>query len=63
MTPMIRTARALPPGADIIYSGNRYISLDDKGVVLEQRDGLVVTIVSSGKSINFTIDIIRSRNP
>jgi hypothetical protein len=58
---MIRAAMAaegggIPPGTEFVFSGNYYTSLDDKGVMLEQRDGLVVTIAAAGTSFGFTID-------
>ncbi|MFV1991452.1 MAG: hypothetical protein ACC652_12005 [Acidimicrobiales bacterium] len=46
----------IPPGTDFLISGNYYTSLDDRGVMLEQRDGLVITIAAAGTSIDFTID-------
>ncbi len=58
---MIREAMAaegggIPPGTEFVFSGNYYTSLDDKGVMLEQRDGLVITIAAAGTEIGFTID-------
>lgn len=48
--------QALPPGTDITFSGNYYTSLDDRGAMKEQRDGLVITTGSPQGSIDFTID-------
>jgi len=46
----------IPPGMSMEFGGNYYISLDDKGVMREQRDGLVISTTVGGGTVDFTID-------
>lgn len=47
---------ALPAGAFFDFSGHYYTSLDEQGVMREQRDDLVVTAGTADGSLSFTID-------
>jgi hypothetical protein len=58
---MIRSAMAaegasLPSGTSFEFSGHYYTSFGDKGVMREQRDGLIMTISSPEGSFGFTVD-------
>lgn len=47
---------ALPPGSSVEFRGKYFTSLNDQGLMQEQRDGLVMSMVSGEQSIDFTID-------
>ena len=55
---MIKAAaggQSLPAGTSFDLSGHYYLSMDDEGALQEQRDGLVITVGSSGFSFDMTI--------